>query len=62
MAGDGGVIIRYLDEGITIAVILNLLVLLRGNPRSRSPGSDDGSVFGVALPLGSTDFGAGTGR
>jgi hypothetical protein len=43
---------RYLVEDIIGAVILSLLVLLRGNPRSSSPRSDDRGGFGVTLPLG----------
>jgi hypothetical protein len=31
-AGDGGVMRRYLDAGITVAAITDLLMLLRGKP------------------------------
>jgi hypothetical protein len=38
------------DEGITAAVFVYPLGLLRGNPRLRTPGSDDGSTL-VSISL-----------
>jgi hypothetical protein len=32
VTGDGGMMCCYLDEGITIATVVYLLVLLRGKP------------------------------
>jgi hypothetical protein len=52
LAGDGGVTRRNLLEGIVAAACFYPLVLLRGNPRSGSPGSDDGDATYVVLPLG----------
>jgi hypothetical protein len=46
ITGDGGAVVAY------------SLMLLRGNPRLRSPGSDDDNAFGVDLPLKGIVIGA----
>ena len=44
MADDGGVVRRYLVEGIVSAVCVLRLGYSRGNPRPGSPGSDNGGA------------------
>jgi hypothetical protein len=64
VAGDGGVMRRYLDKGNAVAPIIDPLVLRGGgeeDPRSGFSISDDGGTFGVALPLGGIVFGAAAG-
>ena len=53
---------RYLVEGIAVAATVYPIALLRGNPRSRVSGSDDGGAVSVAFPLGGIAFGAVAGR